>query len=147
MGAGVVGVVDGEVAGAELEKGVGGGGTGAAGTELDDVIERGIGEAVDKGLAEAEPVSVVAGAVAVAKEDGVDSADGGGVGGDIREEGEDGLLRGVGDVEARELGELGEFEEGGEVGGKEAELVEVDELVMAAEAVGGGFSDVHGGGA
>jgi len=146
-GAGGVSVVDGEVGGAEVEEGVSGCCSGTAGTELDDVIEGGVGEAVEEGLAEAEPVSVVAGAAARAEEDGVDGADGRGVGGDFSEQGKDGLLAGVGDVETGEVGELGELEERGEVFGEKAELVEVDELVVAQEAVGGGFCDVHGWGA
>ena len=130
-----------------MEEGVGGVCSGTAGTELDDVIEGGVGEAVEEGLAEAEPVSIVAGAAARTEEDGVDGTDCRGVGGDFSEQGKDGLLAGVGDVEAGEVGEFGEFEERWEVFGEEAELVEVDELVVAGDAMGGGFGHMHGWGA
>ena len=112
---------------------MGDGSTGAAGPELDDPLATDVGQLAPEAFGEAPPIGVVPDAPAVLQNDRIDRPERSRVGRQVVEKGDDGLLAGMGDVEAGETEALGGCQDVGERARTEAKRLQIDQLVDIAQ--------------
>ncbi|MCY1356535.1 hypothetical protein D9M69_429900 [compost metagenome] len=129
------------------QQGVGHGGTGATGAHLHHLAALHIRQAAPEAFTEAQAIGVVADPLAVLQHHGVHRADAGGLGGEFVQQRDDRLLAGEGDVQAGVAHAFGGAEQVGEGAAVQFQLVQVDQPVEVAQALGVTLVLVHGGGA
>ena len=108
--------------------------TGAAGTEQADMAERDVAQSASKRRGEAGPIGIVADALAVPENDGVDRADRLGVGRKPVEQRQHGLLARMRDIDAGEPDRLRGVEQSRQIRRTAPVAGEVDQLIMQREA-------------
>ncbi len=138
-------VDDGDLPGAQGERGVGDGRARAAGAELHDPLQRRVGQAPGEGRGEAGDVRVVTGGPAgVVEDDRVDRAERLGLRGERVQVLDDELLARVGDVQPVEAEVPGGAQQVAHGLGRHPEGVDVDQPVQVAQALPVGLPLVQG---